>query len=102
MKKYAYLFLALFFTILSCSNSTNANTKSPNADVEKLYKIHCNLCHGINGKLGLGGAKDLTKSTMDLDQRIAIIRSGKGAMAAYEKILSKKEIKALAKYTMEL
>lgn len=71
-------------------------------DPEKLYKQNCRLCHGSKGKLGIGGASDLSTSTMKLSESITIISEGKGAMTGFSGILSNKEIKALAKYIQTL
>ena len=71
-------------------------------DPEKLYKNNCRLCHGSKGKLGIGGASDLSKSTLNVSDAIAIIKKGKGSMTAFEGILSDKEIKAIAKYIQQL
>lgn len=67
-----------------------------------VFKTHCQLCHGVDGKLGLNGAKDLSVSALSIDERKNLIRNGKNAMIAYENILSPEEIEAVAKYTMSL
>lgn len=98
MKKI--LILSVFaIIVLSCAEKKD---KTPGLDARKIFKQNCVICHGVDGKLGLNGSKDLTKSALTLDERIAIIKNGKGAMTALGAILSDKEIKAVAEYTFKL
>ncbi len=71
-------------------------------DGKELYLTYCKSCHGKKGGLGIGGAAKLTKSNMELEERISVIKDGKGKMAPFGAILSKKEIKSIAKFTMTL
>ncbi|HQU99980.1 MAG: SirB2 family protein [Bacteroidia bacterium] len=68
----------------------------------EVYETYCISCHGADGKLMLSGAKDLTLSPLTLDQRIALINSGKNAMPAYAKTLSAAQIQAVAVYTQTI
>ncbi|NNE26366.1 MAG: cytochrome c [Saprospiraceae bacterium] len=79
-----------------------APASKTNIDAAKLYKTHCVICHGIDGKLGINGAKDLTVSPMTFKERVNNITNGAGTMQAFKDILSKEEIEALAKYTLTL
>lgn len=103
MKK-SVLFFGLVVLILACQNGQKGNEESSNAEinVKKLFKIHCVLCHGVDGTLQMNGAKDLTKSPLTLLERKEIITRGKNTMTAFGDILSKKEIEALAKYTLNI
>ncbi len=68
---------------------------------QKLYTVLCLQCHGADGKLGVGGAKDLGASTMaDADMK-SLIRQGKGLMAAFPN-LSHKEVEDLVFYAKTL
>lgn len=100
MRKTIVLF-SLAFIIGACGEKTKSN-KSSSADGAKVFKINCALCHGADGKLGANGSKDLTASPLSLEERIAIVTNGKGAMAAYGAILSKEDIKAVSEYTLSL
>jgi mono/diheme cytochrome c family protein len=71
-------------------------------DGAKLYKTNCRLCHGKKGARTFNGAKDISKSKLSLEDRINIITNGVGTMAPFGESLSKKEIKAIAKYTLTL
>lgn len=103
-----YLFVVV--SIYACGSkdasknesSVSSSEAKPKVDGAAVYKTNCELCHGVDGKLGLNGSKDLTVSELDLNERIAQISKGKGLMIAYENILSLAEIKAVAEYTMSL
>lgn len=59
----------------------------------------CAACHGQDGKLGVGGAKDLSQSTLKHEDVILMVAKGKGLMQPYEDVLSEQEIEAVASYT---
>lgn len=44
------------------------------------YQVNCKLCHGDDGKLMMAGAKDLSKTTMDVAAIKEIIIKGKSTM----------------------
>jgi len=69
---------------------------------EKTFRTYCITCHGIDGKLGLNGAKDLAVSEVTLEDRITQVTKGKGLMTPFEGILSEEQISQVAKYTMTL
>ena len=66
------------------------------------FKSFCSPCHGMDGKLNINGAKDLTKSISGLKSRIKTITEGKGMMPPMKGILTPAEIEAVAKYTIYL
>lgn len=76
--------------------------EGPKPDGKVIFKTYCVACHGEDGKLGLNGAKDYTQSTLNLEERIAIITNGKNLMTPYKDVLKEEEIKAVAEYTMKL
>lgn len=67
-----------------------------------IFRQYCVTCHGADGKLGLNGAKDLTLSTLTLDERINVITYGKKVMTPFNEVLTPEEIKAVAEYTQKL
>ncbi|WBM74816.1 c-type cytochrome [Saprospira grandis] len=89
----------------SSSSSSSSSTKTPAkpkaVNGAMVYKKNCVVCHGANGRMALNGAKILPESTMTLEERIMQIKKGKGAMQAYEGVLSEAAIKAVAEYTMQ-
>ncbi len=69
---------------------------------QKLYNASCTSCHGVDGKLNLMGAKDLSLSILDTSARIEIIKNGKNAMSSFGAMLTEEQIKAVAAYTETL
>lgn len=109
MKRVVFLFFLPAFISCGGKKEEAASTppvsmveSKPAVDGAKVYKISCALCHGMDGKLGLNGSKDLSISALTLEERIALITKGKGVMPAQENILSAEEIKAAAEHTMTL
>lgn len=82
------------------SQMAAADTKK--IDGEKVYKKRCVVCHGINGDMGMSGAKDLTNSELPVEERVNIITNGKNVMTAFGEILDEDEIQAVAEYTLTL
>jgi len=75
---------------------------STKPDGMAVFRKHCVVCHGADGKLGLNGAKDLTVSPRPKAARIEIITNGKNLMTPFGKILQPEEIEAVADYTLSL
>ncbi|MCO6487488.1 MAG: cytochrome c [Phaeodactylibacter sp.] len=110
MKQW-FIFLGLAALVLACGSSGNEGTLAANAgmaaeagkpDGEKIYKQYCVTCHGIYGDMGAGGAFNLRETRLSLEERIAVITKGRNAMTPFETLLNKKEIRAVAEYTVEL
>jgi mono/diheme cytochrome c family protein len=93
--------LFLMVLILACGGKQNNEAKSA-ADGEAIYKKYCTVCHGVDGKLGLNGSKDITISKLTEAERIEQIKIGKNTMTPFKGILSEEEIKAVAAYSMTL
>ena len=62
------------------------------------FKKLCSICHGMNGALGVNGAKDLTQSTISLEESVAQVYHGKGLMTPFKGLMKDAEIVAVAKY----
>lgn len=90
------LFMAL---IIACAGKSKS---SPSSDGAALFKKYCTLCHGVDGKLGLNGSKDITVSLLSEAERIVLVTNGKNTMTPFGGILSPEEIKAVAAYSMTL
>lgn len=71
-------------------------------DGKKIYKNYCVTCHGLYGDMGASGAKNLTESTLSLEERVEIITNGKGVMTPFKDLLNEEKIKAVAEYSMTL
>jgi mono/diheme cytochrome c family protein len=93
--------LLLLAIIIACSGKESTKSGST-VDGEAIYKKYCTICHGVNGKLGLNGSKDITISKLTEPERIMQITKGKNTMTPFEGILSPEEIKAVAAYSMTL
>ena len=84
------------------TGSSNAAASASNGKGKLIYKQYCVICHGADGKLGVSEAKDLSASTISLEERINQITNGKGLMTPYKDILSEDQILAVAEYLDEL
>lgn len=75
-----------------------ASTGAQAADVIKgseLYRQHCASCHGSNGRPQMIGAPDFSQPTALLKPDMTLlqsIRTGKGAMPAYQGLLRDREL----------
>lgn len=67
-------------------------------DAKKKFKLFCTTCHGFKGDMMVNGAKDLTKSNIDLVNAVAQVYHGKGLMTPYKGVLKDHEIVAVCKY----
>lgn len=99
IKMMISLFLALM--VIACAGK-DPNKYVAAAEGEAIYKKYCVLCHGVDGKLGLNGSKDISVSPLTLAERIIQIAKGKNTMTPFEGILSPQEINAVAEYSMTL
>ena len=101
MKKIL-IFSLLGAAIYACGNNKQAGDAHTAIDGQAIYKKYCNLCHGVDGKLGVSGAKDITVSQLSEAERIVLISDGRNTMTPFKGVLSPEEIKAVAAYTMTL
>ncbi len=98
--KHIFISIFILLFVWACTgNETGANESTAKPGVEALYKTHCAICHGADGRKGMSGAGILPDSELDLAARIAIIKNGKGNMMAYQGLLTDEQIEALAAYT---
>jgi mono/diheme cytochrome c family protein len=99
------LFLSFIVaTVFACSsnNSVESDVQSDQEIGRSVFKDKCVICHGNDGRKGLGGAKLLPNSTLSVAQRVELISQGKGKMMPYAGVLTPQEIKAVAEYTTTL
>ena len=103
MKNWLGAAILLLF-ILSCQNDIPKNVaeNAASLDGKTLYKERCVSCHGVDGKLGFAGAKDLTQSCKSVQEIVNQVMNGKGAMTAYKNILTSEEIEAVSLYAASL
>lgn len=99
-----FFVITLFFSgvwWVGCQPSGPQSVSAPDMG-GVLFRKNCVTCHGADGRLGLSGAKDLTKSDLSLEDRMTLIAKGRGLMTPFEGVLTPEEIAAVARYTMEL
>jgi cytochrome c553 len=104
------IFIYMFALSYTKSIGTSKNDKSPaqnESDVasnpvehgKSLYiSTACTNCHGTDGALGMAGAADLRKSTLNDEEIENTIANGRANMKAYKNELSPTEINDLAAY----
>jgi len=110
MKKILFFaFIAAF--IIACGGSESPSKKTSKkpkpvaakeVDGAKVYKTYCVICHGSKGNMGSNGAFNLTTSELSVDERMLVIKKGRGVMTPFEGVLKEDEIKAVAEYTLTL
>lgn len=94
---------ALAVIVIACGSAAGeAPEVKEGSRGEQIYRMHCVLCHGKDGKLGFNGAKDLTSSALTKEQMMKQVSDGKGKMMPYKNVLSPKEIEAVVDYTRGL
>ncbi|RSK37243.1 c-type cytochrome [Hymenobacter metallilatus] len=69
-----------------------------------LFAQNCAVCHGTNGKLGLNGARDLTKSNLNETGRIYQVTHGSISkkMPAFQGKLTDEQIAQVVAYSLTL
>ncbi len=100
--KIKIVFIFIFFIVFACGGTKRIASEEELTLGEEKYKIFCVACHGNDGKLGVNGSKDLTKSISGIKSRVKTITKGKGLMMPFKGVLSTAEIEAVAKYTIYL
>ncbi|MFN0016130.1 MAG: c-type cytochrome [Saprospiraceae bacterium] len=95
--------LSIFCIVYAaCSPDKPPDSIQNPLDGKAIYRKYCVTCHGSDGTLGLNGAGDLTKSVLGLEERVEQITKGKNLMTAFEGVLTREEIRAVAVYTETL
>ncbi|MCA6364637.1 MAG: cytochrome c [Bacteroidetes bacterium] len=107
MKLFLPALIALALQAASCGSGSEQaapdnQTPAPAANAQTLYAAKCVVCHGNDGKAAIGGAYDLSTSTLDKAGAAAVITNGRKAMRAYKDELTPAEIDSLAAYLQTL
>ncbi len=94
----------LVLLVIACGNAMAPSPAAADGAPKgaQIYKMHCELCHGANGKLGFNDAKDLTASVLSRAEMIMQVSNGKGKMMPYKNVLTAKEVEAVVDYTRTL
>lgn len=69
---------------------------------QQLFVANCARCHGADGRAGLNGAHDLTKSNLNAYGRTYLVTNGMGQMPAFKETLTVAEIEAVVAYSLTL
>lgn len=101
------IFFIAFFGIYSCSTEPRIRSDKSlpisKIDGETLFLNNCASCHGVDGKLGMSGAKNLTKIILSDKQITKVITYGKGTMPAFKELIpSAEEIEAVVQHVRTL
>lgn len=95
--------LSFFLIVVSFSLAYKAKVAKTGAKIaansgKEIFEQKCSLCHGNDGKLGMGGAKDLSVTQLQHSGIVDIITNGKNTMAAYKETLTSEQIEVVASY----
>ena len=90
--------LVMMFLIVNCREKKS----NKSATGVQIFKENCVVYHGVDGKLGLNGAKDLTKSSLSIDEKKLQVKEGKGLMTPFKNILTENEIELVVNYVQTL
>jgi len=63
-----------------------------------VYEMACTACHGVGGDAMVGGAKNLKVSKLTFEEKLKVVKYGKGLMMAYKDQLSEKDMEAVVHY----
>ena len=71
---------------------------------QKIYSANCASCHGATGQGGYGKklAGVVATKYPNIDDQIALITNGKGAMPSFSQKLTPEQVQAVARYTREV
>lgn len=105
LKRILPFTFVLGLLVIACGNGSTASAppleeKAPTG--KELFALHCTLCHGSNGKLGINGAKDLSVSVLTPEEMAALVANGKGAMMPYKNVMTAKQIEAVVQHVRTL
>ncbi len=96
MKIIILTIISLF--VLSAYSCGSAEEEKQEVVGETLYKVNCSLCHGMNGDKSLSGAKKRVESTLNKEQIIEIVTSGRRQMPEFGSKRTAKEIEEIAAF----
>lgn len=98
MATLSFLLIIVSFSLAYKANDAKAGEQIASTDGKEIFETKCASCHGADGKLGLGGAKDLSATTLAQPEIVKIITNGKNTMASYRGVLTDEQITAVTAY----
>ena len=104
--KFIYT-LFVFSFIASCNSSNTSKTESnqplSKAEIKQLFESNCSSCHGVDGTLGMSGAKDLSISNLKPAEIKDRIQNGKNGMPSFEGLIQEGEqMDSIVSYVISL
>lgn len=102
LKKFYFIIISLLISSSCTEDNKQSKKVSKQRDSKYLYTLKCASCHGHNGKLGAGGAKDLSLSRITDAEIKYIISNGKAPMPSFKSNLSENEIEEVIKFVKNL
>ena len=89
-------------TLVAASFLPKPDDKARLAAGKVLFTKNCAVCHGANGRLGLNGAHDLTKSNLNTAGRTYLVTQGLGKMPSFKTKLTPSQIQQVVVYSLTL
>ncbi len=93
LKYFAFSCFSLLLTACSSGNLSENESKNstPKVAGEELFELNCAICHGLDGKANVSGAKDLSVSNLPDSEIMKIIKNGKNGMPPIPEIAASKQ-----------
>ena len=89
----------LLLGVLALRGVAHATAPAPG---QLIFQKNCARCHGKDGRLGLNGAHDLTKSNLNAFGRTFLVTNGMGKMPSFQKTLTPAQIQQVVAYSLTL
>lgn len=100
-----YLIATVIF-LVGCSSNESVEhiPRSPEKKSgQVLFMQHCAMCHGDDGRLGVGGAANLTEVKLTEDRIRQVLKNGKNSMPAMiSELGGRQAVDSVVAYTLEL
>lgn len=90
------------WALTACGGPAAEGTMTATTPGATIFMAECAICHGRDGTLGMGGAKNLARSTLSEQEMIAVVTQGKGAMAGFANILTPEQIQEVVDHVRTL
>ena len=84
------------------ATATETSPATTLAEGQALFTRNCAVCHGPDGKLGLNGAHDLTRSNLNATGRVYMVTNGLGKMPSFKDKLTPEQIDQVVAYSLTL
>jgi len=94
----SFFLIVVSFSLAYKAKDAKAGIKIAANNGKEIFEQKCSLCHGNDGKLAAGGAKNLSVTQLSHSGIVDIITNGKNTMAAYKETLTSEQIEAVASY----